>query len=137
MDYLDWIIAKREAEYAVWRKEREVEDPDQFALWRFASNPILEELMRLRKRRRLEIDDQTPLLKCERWPDNYRNYRDSGRWKRRRIRKLVSVGHKCEHPGCTAAARHCHHLHYDNVGFEENCDLEALCEPHHKARHPG
>jgi hypothetical protein len=32
-------------------------------------------------------------------------------------------------------AQDCHHLHYQTHGFEENCDLEALCRRHHQVRH--
>jgi hypothetical protein len=60
---------------------------------------------------------------------------DSMRWKRTRRRKLVSVKFRCEDPGCARQASECHHLHYETLGFEENCDLEALCSDHHRARH--
>jgi hypothetical protein len=99
MDYLDWIIAKREAEYTAWYKEREAEDSDRFAIWRLVSNPILEELMRLRKRRDLEIDDQSPLPEWQRGPDKRRNYRDSGRWKRRPLATNASTPAALPRPG--------------------------------------
>lgn len=51
--------------------------------------------------------------------------------------RLRSVDYRCEIPGCGARARDTHHLHYNNIGFEENGDLLALCHPHHKAQHRG
>ena len=42
---------------------------------------------------------------------------------------------RCEYRGCNAYAEDCHHKHYRTVGVETNADLEALCRPHHEARH--
>lgn len=41
----------------------------------------------------------------------------------------------CERLGCTARMRDVHHLKYDNLGMESDCDVEGLCPEHHKEFH--
>jgi hypothetical protein len=148
--YLDWITAKREAEVKAWRAKH----PDKSNLEQTFDRDyrqIWEKLDDLRRHRRIEFADREPLAKTVRiWLGDgnyevrvfsrrelYDRHLDSPRWKRTRLRKLVSVGNRCEYPGCEDYATDCHHLHYDTLGFEENADLEALCRMHHRAQHPG
>jgi hypothetical protein len=149
MRYLDWVIAIRRAEVDAWRAEH----PGRLS--RFASTDVHKRLRDVQLQREIELADRDPLNTTRSivWVDGkqcvklvelpwlpeeklYRLHLDSMRWKLRiRRRKMVSVGWRCEYPGCTAQAEDCHHLHYDTLGFEENCDLEALCHRHHEARH--
>jgi hypothetical protein len=141
--YLDWGIVKLGAAKAAWRAQLRAENPPtpgKFSLVEYIASPFSNDLQNLHRHRNGELADNEPLPRSLLIPvygKGYSAYHDTKRWERKRQRKLVSVSYQCEEPGCTAQASHCHHLHYDNVGFEENCDLEALCEPHHKARHPG
>jgi hypothetical protein len=52
-------------------------------------------------------------------------------WQNLRHRKFVSVDWKCEGCGCIGNLD-AHHLHYDTLGFEELCDLQALCRSCHQ-----
>jgi hypothetical protein len=133
--YLGWIIQVREAEYEAWREEQERKEPTsggQFRLWQFESNPIHKDMIGLQSRLRVELGDEGPAP--DHWLRKYSNYLDTRRWERKSLRKRVSVGYRCEYPGCERNATDCHHLHYGTLYFEENCDLEALCHPHHEAR---
>lgn len=89
----------------------------------------------VQEQRRLELADREPLPQSQRGPDNYPAYLDNPRWKRKRLRKLVSTGYRCEVLDCGGQATECHHPSYDNVGFEENDDLVALCARHHQVAH--
>lgn len=52
-------------------------------------------------------------------------------WQNIRHRKFVSVDWRCE--GCGSIGNlEAHHLHYDTLGFEELCDLQALCRNCHE-----
>ena len=147
--YLDWIIAKREVQDKAWHEEyANVHDADKCKLSRFVTGKFYQMLRELRAQRGIELEDQDPLHTTRVWcgaefkliyhrpPVNfYPWYLDSQRWKRKSLRKLVSVGWHCEYPHCTDRANECHHLHYANVGFEENCDLEAVCHHHHEVNH--
>lgn len=54
-------------------------------------------------------------------------------WQNVRHRKFEAAGWKCEHCGRDGTGTlDAHHLHYDTLGFEELCDLEALCRGCHK-----
>jgi len=131
ISYLDWIIARRQAEIDAWNA---AQDPsDLLAQFKITEHHLM--LESVKNQRRVELADREPLPESQRGPDNYPNYLDSQRWKRRRQRKLVSTGGRCEVPNCKAAAVECHHPSYDNVGFEENGDLVALCAGHHRATH--
>jgi hypothetical protein len=143
--YLDWIIAKREEEDRIWRVEY-ANSCGSF-LAQFSFGDTTKRLRDLREQRRLEVLDHEPLrttrlrfinreaIEEPLTREVYRFHMDSKRWKRTRRRKLISVCGKCEHLGCSQHAEDCHHLHYETVGFENNADLEALCRPHHRARH--
>jgi hypothetical protein len=142
--YLDWIVAKREAEVAAWHTEH----PDADEWQQLLDDDLRKRYARLitiQRRRNIELADRTPprttfidgTLAEVPLSDGaiHRNHLDSPRWQRTRNRKFVSVGSRCEYPGCSSCAHECHHLHYETLGFEENCDLEALCSHHHRARH--
>jgi hypothetical protein len=157
IQYLDWAIALRSAEDKAWREEyakiHNESGPKGFKLSRFVMGDTSRKLHELETWRRVELEDRDPLNTMRigrgteftlielpwRSPAALRRaHRDSPRWKcRTRIRKMVSVGWRCEAPGCVEHADECHHLHYDTLGLEENSDLEALCWRHHRARHPG
>ena len=103
-------------------------------------------LRHIRDQREIVVEDRAPLRHLPwweyKWPDGpgtpgYAGYLDSPRWKRTALRKKCSVDYRCEIPGCDARATDTHHLHYNNIGFEENGDLLATCHPHHKAQHRG
>ena len=69
---------------------------------------------------------------------NYRtDYLTSEWWKERKRRKIVSVGCQCEQCGTKSVALHVHHLSYANLWGEPDEDLQVLCEPCHKTKHPG
>ena len=152
--YLDWIIAKREAEDRIWRAEyaaaHDEDGPNGFKLSQFVCSKFSMALQELRTHRRVELEDRDPLKTMRVWcgakfeliqlpwrPQAalYRSHINSCRWKRTRTRKMMSVSWRCEYPGCAQPADECHHLHYETLGLEENADLEALCSPHHRARH--
>jgi hypothetical protein len=116
--YLDWVIAKRQAKL------------DARGVGR-ATSRLAATLSQIRRQRLIALSDREPLSDQH---QDYHRYIHSGRWRRIRLRKLVSVGHRCEQPGCKRSATACHHKHYDTLG-EENSDLEALCFRHHQARH--
>jgi hypothetical protein len=146
--YLEWIVARRRAELEAWRAEH------TDWLSRFKSTDVHERLRCVQRQLETELADREPLnaIRTDSWVGGkrhtelverpwrsrkhfYRAHLDSPRWKLRiRIRKMVSVGWRCEYPGCTAQATDCHHFHYDTLGFEENCDLEASCH-HYEVRH--
>src|SRR5262249_22509084 len=123
--YLDWLVAERQAKLDAHNAVRPDGD-------KFIANKLAVRLWRVQRQRRIALLDREPLPD---WYQDYRRYLGSGRWRRIRRRKLVSVHHRCEHPGCKRSATACHHKHYDTLGFEENSDLEALCSHHHQARH--
>jgi hypothetical protein len=130
--YLDWIISKRRIELDAWHAGY------IGRLSRFMSTPVHDKLRSVERQRRIELTDLEPLP--DYWPpldtpEGRRRYRDTSRWERKVLRKRVSVGGRCEYPDCDALVDDCHHLHYWTIGFEENCDLEALCHRHHEARH--
>ena len=127
--YLEWRIAALKAEHRAHVKAR-VAAGNWLAKYEFF--PKLEDV---RLQHRIEVADREPLPAHHRGRENYRNYLDSMRWKRTRLRKLVAVNWRCEFPGCAQPADECHHLHYETVGFEHNADLDALCSLHHQARH--
>ena len=101
------------------------------------------DLRHLKKQREVVIADRAPLLDWQlHYLDGpgspgYKTYLGSPRWKRTALRKKCSVGYYCEVQGCDAPADDAHHRHYNNIAFEENDDLVALCHAHHKAQHPG
>jgi hypothetical protein len=147
--FLDWVIAKRQAELdaraasatAVDLTMKLVGKPDAgnrhvrcVAAERWLTNRLAATLSQIRRQRIIELRDREPLPD---WYQDYRRYLHSGRWRRIRLRKLVSARYRCEQPGCKRSATACHHKHYDTLGFEENADLEALCVRHHQARHSG
>jgi len=52
-------------------------------------------------------------------------------WQNIRHRLFVVAGHRCQRcGGCKPLEAH--HRHYDTLGFEELCDLEALCRDCHQ-----
>ena len=132
ISYLDWIIALRQAEVDTWKA---AQDPRDWGS-EFRISEHHERLESVQERRRLEMADQEALPS---WTGSvaahYHHYLDSPRWKRKRIRKLVSTQWRCETSGCGAPADECHHLSYDRLGFEENADLAALCVGHHQMAH--
>src|SRR5262245_24050257 len=130
--YLDWVIAKRQADLDARGVAADNEDARGVAAFNWATRRLAATLSQIRRRRIIELSDREPLPD---WYQDYRRYLHSGRWRRIRRRKLVSAHHRCEHPGCKRLATACHHKHYDTLGFEENDDLEALCLRHHQARH--
>ena len=67
----------------------------------------------------------------------YQQYLLSDWWKTRKKKKIVSVGCKCELCSVSDIPLHVHHLTYARVGAELDEDLQVLCEPCHKAQHPG
>jgi hypothetical protein len=123
--YLDWVIAKRQAKLDA-RGVAAAQSSNGRSTSRLATT-----LSQIRRQRLIALSDREPL------PDqqDYHRYLHSRRWRRIRLRKLVSVQHRCEQPGCKRSATACHHQHYNTLGFEENSDLEALCFRHHVARH--
>src|SRR5262245_44848353 len=134
--YLDWIIAIRQAEL---NAHNAVSPDGDKRLFDYAANRLAVRLRHVQKQRRIALLDREPLRD---WYQDYprksaRSYIHSGRWRRIRRRKLVSVNYRCEQPGCKGSATACHHKHYDTLGFEENDDLKALCFRHHVARHSG
>jgi hypothetical protein len=146
IEYLDWIIPIREEEDRAWRAEY----AKKHGAWisKFVSGETTNRKRELYVQRRLELADREPLSmmgwayaggKSERIKLSqgalYRRHLDSQRWKRTRLRKLVSVGYRCEHSDCEEHATDCHHLHYYCLGLEANVDLEALCRYHHDVRH--
>jgi hypothetical protein len=52
-------------------------------------------------------------------------------WQNVRHRKFAAVGWKCERCGRDGPLD-AHHLHYDTLGSEELCDLQALCRDCHE-----
>jgi hypothetical protein len=132
--YLDWVIAKRQAELDARGVAADNEDARRVAAFNWTTRRLAATLSQIRRQRIIELSDREPSLPD--WHDQgHRSYYHSGRWRRIRLRKLVSVKHRCEQPGCKRSATVCHHKHYDTFGFEENDDLEALCSRHHWARH--
>jgi hypothetical protein len=132
LKYLDWIIAKRKADC----EARKAELPPGDTIAAILDRPLhklFEKYRTVVYQRDKELEVLKPLP--DYLGDKYRCYLDSWRWKHRRRLKLVSVRRRCEYPGCANHASECHHLHYETLGFEENTDLEALCAPHHRARH--
>jgi len=114
IQYLVWIIAKWEAELAA--RGASLTDEDE-RLFDRLTNKIASKLGRVRLRRIIELTDREPLntVKCSYWAGDelrvefrplplqsreqlYRAHLDSQRWKRTRLRKLVSVQWHCEHP---------------------------------------
>jgi hypothetical protein len=134
--YLEAMIAARQAEVRAWEAVY-AQDADTLDALSIDSElgRLWERLHALQSRLRIERSDREPLPDYLRGGENYQNYLRSARWQRTRLRKLVSVNHQCEEPGCDEPATECHHLHYDSVGHESNDDLEALCSDHHRARH--
>ena len=63
----------------------------------------------------------------------YDEYLRTPWWKNKRHQKLTSVNWRCER--CNARAEQVHHKHYNSLGREKNCDLEALCDPCHNREH--
>jgi hypothetical protein len=52
-------------------------------------------------------------------------------WQNLRHRKFEAAGWRCEICG-NSGPLDAHHLHYDTLGFEELCDLQALCRKCHE-----
>jgi hypothetical protein len=125
--YLDWIIGIRQAQIDAWDA---AQDPSDFV----ATEHHLR-LESVQNQRRLELADREPLPEWQRGRDGYLAYLDSPRWKRKRLRKLVSVGRRCESPDCGRVATRVPSPGVRHVGFEENADLVALCLIHHRAAH--
>jgi 5-methylcytosine-specific restriction endonuclease McrA len=92
--------------------------------------------LRTRKQRRAAIRDGYRMGLRMTSREEYRQYLAGAWWQTRRRQKLASAGYRCE--GCKAAGvvLHVHHRHYLTLGREKNADLEALCEPCHRAKHP-
>ena len=152
IQYLDRMIAMREAEHHAWL-EQQIKihtDPDELNLARLILSKPGKMAWELKAQRQIKLEDHDPLNTMRMWRGTgfelidlpprsrdqlYRVHLDSRRWQRIRTRKMTSVSWRCEYQGCAAAADECHHLHYNRVGVEENSDLEALCSRHHRARH--
>jgi hypothetical protein len=151
--YLNSMIATRKKELSEWDSQHPEIDEFQ-AMFSPDRRRISQKLIRLLERRRIELTDQEPLnvTCCIKWVNGeeqknflphapvsqrqlHRQHLQSQRWQRIRTRKMVSANWSCQYPGCQAEATECHHKHYGTLGFEENCDLEALCRDHHEMRH--
>jgi hypothetical protein len=127
--YLNWRICELEKQHRAYVEAQIAVGHD---LVLFEAVPKLDNL---RRQWRLEQYDLEPLPVYQIGRENYHNYLDSCRWKRKRLLKFVTVNWSCEYSGCSQPDHECHHLHYETVGFETNADLEALCSRHHRARH--
>lgn len=67
-------------------------------------------------------------------PPEYYGYINGKAWKRRRRKKIESVGGKCER--CKSDRfLHVHHLTYARLGREKDRDLEVLCKDCHALEH--
>lgn len=86
-----------------------------------------------RKRERKSLRQRRSPLKAL----PYDQYLLSDWWKERKRTKILSVGCCCEECGIVNVILHVHHLTYKNLGNERDEDLQVLCEPCHKAKHPG
>ena len=70
----------------------------------------------------------------------YQKYLQSAHWQQRRKQFITDIGHaceKCDIPRWLAQIAYqqdlnVHHLNYQNLGHEEDCDLEALCRRCHE-----
>jgi len=65
---------------------------------------------------------------------DYHSYIKSDTWRAVRTRKLQSCGYACEACG-DKNHMHIHHLTYERLGDEPDCDLMALCESCHHLSH--
>ena len=69
--YLDWIIAKREAEDRIWRAEyaaaHDEDGPNGFKLSQFVCSKFSMALQELRTHRRVELEDRDPLNTMRVW----------------------------------------------------------------------
>jgi hypothetical protein len=105
ISYLEAMIIARQAQIRAWEAIYARPDTDFFD---HALNSELGQMWRnlneLQRRLRIERADHEPLPTYLRGRENYRNYLASQRWQRTRLRKLVSVDHRCEHPGCKECA---------------------------------
>ena len=71
---------------------------------------------------------------------DYQKYLQSVHWQERRKLFIADTGHmceKCDMPRWLAQIAYqqdlnVHHLNYQNLGHEEDCDLEALCRRCHE-----
>jgi len=71
---------------------------------------------------------------------NWELYMKSAIWEAKRKYILEKRGNKCQHIECNQPIRkksklHCHHLTYVRMGFEEENDLQILCETCHNKEH--
>ena len=70
-----------------------------------------------------------------RFSQEYLDYMDSPEWQETRERKLQQAGWKCERCGRTrddGVILQVHHWTYERLGYEDDVDLEVLCEDHHQ-----
>lgn len=67
---------------------------------------------------------------------DYRAYLHGRWWATRRRSRLAAAGYACEACGASGDRLEVHHKHYLSLGRERNADLEVLCGPCHRLRHP-
>lgn len=66
--------------------------------------------------------------------NTYYEYLRSRHWSETRDRILAERGRECE--VCFSTDRiHVHHLHYENIGYEQDADLQVLCATCHADAH--
>jgi 5-methylcytosine-specific restriction endonuclease McrA len=84
----------------------------------------------------LENRDEAYAAKSRSAAPQYRNHIDGFNpyWQNLRARRFEVAGYQCEICG-EKAILHCHHLHYNTLGFEEIGDVQALCSRCHNQHH--
>lgn len=65
----------------------------------------------------------------------YHEYIDSPEWRERVNHYKELAGRRCQECGATTRLTG-HHRHYLNIGNEPPDDIEILCWPCHRKRHP-
>ena len=68
----------------------------------------------------------------ERHTADYLEYLKSDEWRERAARARALADYKCQKCGVSDIGLEVHHITYDNLGAEEDADLQALCPKCHK-----
>lgn len=86
-----------------------------------------------KRKRRKKRNVNKPILPPKYWR-SYKEYLQSEWWKKKKFKKLKSVGFRCQQ--CSAKRElQTHHLHYKSLGRERLEDLRVLCKACHYKEH--